>query len=59
MTGRLWAHELFDLRAPIVTWAKKAQNSVLFVSETLATFFQEEKKFSTRGTRSACCGCSR
>jgi len=49
MTGRLWAHELFDLPCPpdIVTWAKKAQNGVLFVSEELATFFQEEKKFNT------------
>jgi 4-aminobutyrate aminotransferase-like enzyme len=49
MTGRLWAHESFDLPCPpdLVTWAKKAQNGVLFVSETLATFFQEEKKFNT------------
>src|SRR5437762_10922404 len=49
MTGRLWAHELFDLPCPpdVVTWAKKAQNGVLFVSEALATFFQEEKKFDT------------
>jgi 4-aminobutyrate aminotransferase-like enzyme len=49
MTGRLWAHELFDLPSPpdVVTWAKKAQNGVLFVSEALATFFQEEKKFNT------------
>ncbi|PYR31555.1 MAG: hypothetical protein DMF90_25365 [Acidobacteria bacterium] len=49
MTGRLWAHELFDLPCPpdIVTWAKKAQNGVLFVSEELATFFQEERKFNT------------
>jgi len=31
----------------VVTWAKKAQNGVLFVSEELATFFQEEKKFNT------------
>ena len=48
-TGRLWAHELFELPAPpdVVTWAKKAQNGVLFVSEDLATFFQEEKKFNT------------
>ncbi len=48
-TGRLWAHELFDLPCPpdVVTWAKKAQNGVLFVSEELATFFQEEKKFNT------------
>jgi L-lysine 6-transaminase len=48
-TGRLWAHELFDLPHPpdVVTWAKKAQNGVLFVSEELATFFQEEKKFNT------------
>jgi len=48
-TGRLWAHELFDLPAPpdVVVWAKKAQNGVLFVSEELATFFQEEKKFNT------------
>jgi 4-aminobutyrate aminotransferase-like enzyme len=48
-TGTLWAHELFDLPAPpdIVIWAKKAQNGVLFVSEELATFFQEEKKFNT------------
>jgi hypothetical protein len=30
-----------------VTWAKKAQNGILFVSEELATFFQEEKKFNT------------
>jgi hypothetical protein len=28
-------------------WAKKAQNGILFVSEDLATFFQEEKKFNT------------
>ncbi len=49
MTGRLWAHEHFDLPCPpdLVTWAKKAQNGVLFVSEALATFFQEEKKFNT------------
>src|SRR2546421_4548860 len=49
MTGRLWAHELFDLPCPpdLVTWAKKAQNGVLFVSEALATFFQEERKFNT------------
>jgi aminotransferase class III len=49
MTGCLWAHELFDLPSPpdVVTWAKKAQNGVLFVSEELATFFQEEKKFNT------------
>ncbi|OLB63381.1 MAG: hypothetical protein AUI11_01620 [Acidobacteria bacterium 13_2_20CM_2_66_4] len=49
MSGRLWAHELFDLPSPpdVVTWAKKAQNGVLFVSEELATFFQEEKKFNT------------
>ena len=48
-TGRLWAHELFDLPLPpdVVIWAKKAQNGVLFVSEELATFFQEEKKFNT------------
>src|SRR6202008_5142674 len=48
-TGRMWAHEHFDLPAPpdLVTWAKKAQNGVLFVSEELATFFQEEKKFNT------------
>jgi len=47
--GRTWAHELFDLPSPpdVVTWAKKAQNGVLFVSEELATFFQEEKKFNT------------
>jgi Aminotransferase class-III len=31
----------------IVTWAKKAQNGVLFVSEALSVFFQEEKKFNT------------
>jgi hypothetical protein len=30
-----------------VVWAKKAQNGLLFVSEDLATFFQEEKKFNT------------
>ena len=49
MTGCLWAHQLFDLPFPpdVVTWAKKAQNGVLFVSEELATFFQEEKKFNT------------
>ena len=48
-TGRMWAHELFDLPSPpdVVIWAKKAQNGVLFVSEELATFFQEEKKFNT------------
>jgi 4-aminobutyrate aminotransferase-like enzyme len=48
-TGCLWAHELFDLPIPpdVVVWAKKAQNGVLFVSEELATFFQEEKKFNT------------
>ncbi|MGH7731108.1 MAG: aminotransferase class III-fold pyridoxal phosphate-dependent enzyme, partial [Candidatus Eiseniibacteriota bacterium] len=48
-TGRLWAHEWFDLPVPpdAVIWAKKAQNGVLFVSEELATFFQEEKKFNT------------
>src|SRR5262249_37230097 len=49
MTGRMWAHQLFELPSPpdLVTWAKKAQNGVLFVSEALATFFQEEKKFNT------------
>jgi 4-aminobutyrate aminotransferase-like enzyme len=49
MTGSLWAHEQFGLPSPpdVVTWAKKAQNGVLFVSEELATFFQEEKKFNT------------
>ncbi|MEI7892552.1 MAG: aminotransferase class III-fold pyridoxal phosphate-dependent enzyme [Myxococcales bacterium] len=49
VTGTLWAHEQFDLPFPpdIVTWAKKAQNGILFVSEELATFFQEEKKFNT------------
>jgi 4-aminobutyrate aminotransferase-like enzyme len=48
-TGKLWAHELFDLPCPpdVVVWAKKAQNGILFVSEDLATFFQEEKKFNT------------
>jgi 4-aminobutyrate aminotransferase-like enzyme len=48
-TGRLWAHERFELPLPpdAVIWAKKAQNGVLFVSEELATFFQEEKKFNT------------
>jgi 4-aminobutyrate aminotransferase-like enzyme len=48
-TGRTWAHERFDLPIPpdAVIWAKKAQNGVLFVSEELATFFQEEKKFNT------------
>jgi hypothetical protein len=48
-TGRLWAHELFELPCPpdVVVWAKKAQNGLLFVSEDLATFFQEEKKFNT------------
>jgi 4-aminobutyrate aminotransferase-like enzyme len=48
-TGRMWAHEWFDLPLPpdAVIWAKKAQNGVLFVSEDLATFFQEEKKFNT------------
>ena len=48
-TGRMWAHQHFGLPAPpdAVTWAKKAQNGVLFVSEELATFFQEEKKFNT------------
>jgi 4-aminobutyrate aminotransferase-like enzyme len=48
-TGKLWAHELFALPAPpdVVIWAKKAQNGVLFVSDELATFFQEEKKFNT------------
>src|SRR6202030_411110 len=54
MTGRLWAHELFDLpwstlpcSPDVDTWAKKAQNAILFVSEALATFLQEEKKFNT------------
>ncbi len=48
-TGHLWAHERFDLPCPpdAVMWAKKAQNGILFVSEDLATFFQEEKKFNT------------
>ncbi|MBF0107234.1 MAG: aminotransferase class III-fold pyridoxal phosphate-dependent enzyme, partial [Deltaproteobacteria bacterium] len=48
-TGRLWAHERFDLPSPpdVVTWAKKAQNGVLFVSDALASFFAEEKKFNT------------
>src|SRR5207247_7370549 len=30
-----------------VTWGKKAQNGIFFVSEELATFFQEEKKLNT------------
>ena len=48
-TGKMWAHDHFDLPAPpdVVTWAKKAQNGVLFVSGALAVFFQEEKKFNT------------
>src|SRR5207244_101347 len=48
MTGRLWAHELFDLPCPpgVVIWAMQAQNGALFVVEELATFFQEEKKFN-------------
>jgi 4-aminobutyrate aminotransferase / (S)-3-amino-2-methylpropionate transaminase len=48
-TGKMWAHEHFGLPAPpdVVTWGKKAQNGVLFVSEPLAIFFQEEKKFNT------------
>ncbi len=48
-TGTMWAHDAFDLPCPpdAVVWAKKAQNGVLFVSEDLATFFQEEKKFNT------------
>jgi len=48
-SGHLWAHERFELPCPpdAVVWAKKAQNGVLFVSEELATFFQEEKKFNT------------
>ncbi|MCM2332841.1 MAG: aminotransferase class III-fold pyridoxal phosphate-dependent enzyme [Anaeromyxobacteraceae bacterium] len=48
-TGKMWAHDHFDLPCPpdVVVWAKKAQNGVLFVSEDLATFFQEEKKFNT------------
>src|SRR5947207_12457062 len=54
MTGWLWAHQQFDLPCPpdVVTWAKKAQNGVLFVSEELATFFQEEKKFNTTDRKS-------
>ena len=53
----------FDLPLPpdVVIWAKKAQNGVLFVSEELATFFQEEKKFNTTWEgrlRSAWCACS-
>ena len=48
-TGHLWGHQAFALPLPpdAVIWAKKAQNGVLFVSEELATFFQEEKKFNT------------
>jgi len=48
-TGRLWAHESFALPLPpdAVIWAKEAQNGVLFVSEELAAFFHEEKKFNT------------
>ncbi|MFT3913136.1 MAG: aminotransferase class III-fold pyridoxal phosphate-dependent enzyme [Anaeromyxobacteraceae bacterium] len=48
-TGTMWAHDRFELPCPadVVVWAKKAQNGVLFVSEDLATFFQEEKKFNT------------
>src|SRR5215510_9935444 len=48
-SGHLWAHQRFELPCPpdAVVWAKKAQNGVLFVSEELATFFQEEKKFNT------------
>ncbi len=48
-TGKMWAHEHFNLPLPpdVVTWAKKAQNGVLFVSDALAVFFQEEKKFNT------------
>jgi 4-aminobutyrate aminotransferase/(S)-3-amino-2-methylpropionate transaminase len=49
LTGAFWAHELFELPLPpdAVMWAKKAQNGILFVSEELASFFQEEKKFNT------------
>ncbi len=49
LTGSFWAHQAFDLPLPpdAVMWAKKAQNGILFVSEELAAFFQEEKKFNT------------
>ena len=48
-TGTMWAHERFEMPLPpdVVTWAKKAQNGVLFISDELATFFREEKKFNT------------
>ena len=48
-TGTMWAHEHYGMPLPpdVVTWAKKAQNGVLFVSDPLALFFQEEKKFNT------------
>ncbi|MFC1643367.1 aminotransferase class III-fold pyridoxal phosphate-dependent enzyme, partial [Myxococcota bacterium] len=48
-TGRMWAHELFDLPSPpdAVAWGKKAQNGVVFVSEELGAFFREERRFST------------
>ncbi|MDP2339323.1 MAG: aminotransferase class III-fold pyridoxal phosphate-dependent enzyme [Deltaproteobacteria bacterium] len=48
-TGAMWAHQRFALPLPpdVVTWAKKAQNGVLFISDELATFFREEKKFNT------------
>src|SRR5260221_9367054 len=49
MSGRFRVHDVFVLQCQpdIDYWAKKAQNGVLFVSEELATFFQEEKKFNT------------
>jgi len=45
----MWAHELSALPEPpdIVTWAKKAQNGVIFLNDRMATFFREEKKFNT------------
>jgi betaine-aldehyde dehydrogenase len=49
MTGKLWAHEHFNLPAPpdVVTVAKKVQMGVVYVSDELAQFFAAEKKFNT------------
>src|SRR5260221_13842280 len=49
MSGRFRVHDVFVLQCQpdIDYWAKKAQNGVLFVSEELATLFQEGKKFNT------------
>ena len=64
MTGRLWAHEAFDLPCPpdVVTSGKESAERCPVRQRELATFFQEERRSSTphgKETRPAWSACWR